>query len=107
MRKTVFNKIAVSPNDLLQAASEPVAGKGDLLPGQVGEHLHDLCDQGLLSVVGGFINILFSDAPDIIVEGVAVWAARRPNLLVGGCFRWLRSFFVFSNCRNFVASDIN
>ena len=56
---------------------------------------------------GGFNNILFSDAPDIIVEGVAVWAARRPNLLVGGCFRQLRSFFVFSNHRNFVTSDMN
>ena len=31
--------------------------------------------------MGGFINILFSDTPDIIVEGVAVWAARRRRLL--------------------------
>ena len=73
----------------------------------VAEHLHDLCNQGLLSAVGGFINIPFRDAPDIIVEGVAVWTARGPNLLVGGCFRQLRSFFVFSNHCNFVVFDIN
>ena len=60
----------------------------------------------MISVVGGLISILFSDAPDIIVEGVAVWAIRRPNLLVGGCIRRLRSFFVFSNCCNFIASDM-
>ena len=53
---------------------ELVAGDGDLLPGHVGEPLHNLRDQGLLSAVGGFIIIPFSDAPDIIVEGVAVWA---------------------------------
>ena len=57
----LFNKISISLNGLLQAASEPVAGEGDLLPGQVAEHLHNLHDQGLLSFVGGFINILFSD----------------------------------------------
>ena len=88
LRKNVFNKISVGLNDRLQAALEPVASKSDLLPGQVAEHLRDLCDQGLLSVVGGFIKLLFSDAPDIIVEGAAVWAARRPtSLLVGasGC----------------------
>ena len=67
----------------------------DLLPGQVVEHLYDLRNQGLLKCCGGFINILFSDAPDIIDEGVAVWAARWLSLLVGGCFRRLRSFFCF------------
>ena len=87
------NKISIGDNDLLHTASEPVAGKGDLLPGQVFEHFHDLCDQGLLSVVGGFINIPFSDAPYKIV--------------VGGCFMWLRKFFVFSDCPNFVTSDMN
>ena len=86
-RTNVFNKISIGANDLLQAASELVAGMGNLLPGQV------LFDQGLLCV-GGFINILISVAPDIIVKGVEVWATRRPNLLVNGCFWWLRSFFV-------------
>ena len=92
LRINLFNKISVSGNDLVQGAAEPVAGEGDLLPRQVHEHLHDLCNQGLLSVVGGIINIRFSNAPDIIVKEVAVWAARGTNLLVSGGFRWLRSF---------------
>ena len=49
---------------------ELVAGQGNLLPQHVGKHLHDLHDQGLLIVVGGFINIPFINAPVIICEGL-------------------------------------
>ena len=104
----LFNKISFSSDDLLQEAAELVAGEGDLLPGHVGEnHLYDLLDQELLNDVGGSINIPFSDAPDITVDVVAVWIARGLNLLVGGCFRQLRSLFAFSNHCYFVAIDIN
>ena len=51
------------------------------LPGHVVEHLHDLRDQRGLSVVGVSVNIPFGHAPYIEVEGVAVWVARRPDLV--------------------------
>ena len=103
----LFDKISVSGDDLLQAATDLVAGKGKLLPPHFGKHLHNLHDQGILSVVGGLTNIPFSDSPDIKVEGVVIWTVGGPNLLVGGCFRQLRSLFAFSNRQNFVAFDIN
>ena len=56
----------------------------NFLSQHVRKHLHDLCDQGLLCVVGGFINIPFNNVQDILVERVAVWAARGPNHLFSG-----------------------
>ena len=64
-----------------------VADEGDLLPQHVGKHLHDLHDQGLLSVGGGFINIPFSEAPEIIVEGLQSGLLGGKTSLLVGVFR--------------------
>ena len=45
------NKVAPSSYDLLQVGPEPGAGPDDVLPEDVGKHLHQGDDEGLLSDV--------------------------------------------------------
>ncbi len=77
----LFKKIAASVHDGLDPLPEPPAGLHHSVPGQAGHHLLDLHHHGGGIVVGSFINVSFTNAPYIIVERVAVRAARRPDLL--------------------------
>jgi hypothetical protein len=74
-------KIAASIHDGLDPLSEPPAGLCHGVPRQAGHHLLDLGHQGGDIVVGGFINVSLTNAPYIIVERIAVRAARGPDLL--------------------------
>jgi hypothetical protein len=77
----LFEKIAASIHDGLDPLAEPPAGLHHGVPGQAGHHVLDLGHQGDDIVVGGLINVSFANAPYIIVERIAVRAARGPDLL--------------------------
>ena len=53
------------------------AGVDDILPGEVGEYLHDGPGEGVLGVMRGPIGVSSSHAPYIEVHGINIWAARR------------------------------
>jgi len=57
------NEIAASSNDLLQLGPEGSAGTVEVLPGDVGEDVHDGGDLGLLGVVKALVAIPLSHAP--------------------------------------------
>ena len=57
MLKIGFNEIALGLDDLLQAGSHPAAGVDHGLPVEVGEHLHDRVDEGLLIIIRGPVSV--------------------------------------------------
>jgi hypothetical protein len=77
----LFKKIAASLNDGLNPVAEPPAGLGHGVPREAGHDVHDLRLQGGSSVVGAPVDIPLANAPNVIVQGFAVWAAGRPYLL--------------------------
>jgi hypothetical protein len=78
---SIFKKIAASLHHSLNPLAESPAGLGHGVPGEVRHSLHDLRHQGGGSVVGGFVCFSFTKAPNVVVHGVTVWAAGRPDLL--------------------------
>ena len=54
----------------------------EILPGEVGEYLLDGSDEGVLGVMGGPISVPLSHAPYKKVQGIEIWAARRPYFLL-------------------------
>ena len=72
------NKIAVGCNNLLQAAPDATAGMNNILPVEVNEYILDGSDEGFLCVSGGPISVPLSHAPYKKVQGIDIWAARRP-----------------------------
>ncbi len=77
----LFKKIAASIHDGLDPLAEPPAGLCHGVPRQADHYLLDFGHQGVNIVVGGLINISFTNAPYIIVERIAVRALRGPDLL--------------------------
>ncbi len=77
----IIQKIAASLNDGLNPVAEPPAGLGHGVPREAGHDVHDLRLQGSGSVVGAPVDIPLANAPNIIMQGLAVWAAGRPYLL--------------------------
>jgi hypothetical protein len=77
----LFKKIAASLNDGLNPLAEAPAGLGHGAPQEVGHDIRDLRLQGGGSVVGAPVDIPLANAPNVIVQGIAVWAAGRPYLL--------------------------
>jgi hypothetical protein len=75
LRINLFNRIAVSCKDSLDPG--PKARAGQDVPGEGPHHLLDLPDQILQFVARPFIQ----RRPQKIVNRVAVWGARRPDLL--------------------------
>ncbi len=69
----LFKKITASFNDGLNPLAEPPAGLGHGVPREVGHDVHDLRLQGRCSVVGAPVDIPLKNAPNVIVQGVAVW----------------------------------
>ena len=57
------NEIALGLDDLLQAGPHPAAGVDHGLPVEVGEHLHDRVDEGLLIIMRGPVSVPLSHAP--------------------------------------------
>ncbi len=78
---TVFDEIPIGLYDGLDSVLEALAGLCHSVPGEGHHHLHDLCHEKGDSVVGGLVNIPFTNAPHEIVTRIAVWASRRPYLL--------------------------
>jgi hypothetical protein len=77
----LFQKIAASLNDSLNPVAEPPAGLGHGDTREAGHDVHDLRLQGGGSVVGAPVDIPLANAPNVIVQGFAVWAAVKPYLL--------------------------
>jgi hypothetical protein len=77
----LFKKIAASLNDGLNPLAEPPVGLGHGATREVGHDVRDLHLQGGGSVMGAPVDIPLANAPNVIVQGVAVWAAGRPYLL--------------------------
>ncbi len=77
----LFIKIAASLNHGLNLLAEPPAGLGEGVPGEVGHDLRDLGHQGCSSVVGNFVDVPLTDAPHVVVQGIAVWTTGWPDLL--------------------------
>jgi hypothetical protein len=69
----LFKKTTASLNDGLNPLAEPTAGLGHGVPPEVGHDVHDLRLQGGCSVVGAPVDIPLKNAPNVIVQGVAVW----------------------------------
>jgi hypothetical protein len=77
----LFKKIAASLNDGLNPVAEPQAGLGHGVPREAGHDVHEFLLQGGGSVVGAPVDIPLANAPNVIVQGFAFWAAGRPYLL--------------------------
>ncbi len=77
----LFKKIAASLNNGLNPVAGPPAGLGHGVPWEAGHDVHDLCLQWGGSVVGAPVDIPLANAPSVIMQGFAVWAAGRPYLL--------------------------
>jgi hypothetical protein len=75
LRINLFNRIAVSCKDSLDPG--PKARAGQDVPGEEPHHLLDLPDQILQFVA----RPLIQRRPKKMVKRVAVWGARRPDLL--------------------------
>lgn len=76
-----FNEVALGLYDVLKTSPEPLAGPDDVLPGDGGHGGDDGGLQLVHCVVGPSIDVLLQNAPQIVVKGVTVWAAGRPDLL--------------------------
>jgi hypothetical protein len=74
----LFKKIAASLIHGLNPLAEPPAGLGHGVPREVGHDLRDLCLQRGGSVVGAPVHISLGNAPNVVIQGVTVWA--RPPL---------------------------
>ena len=74
------NKIALGLDDLLQAGPRPAAGVDHGLPVEVGEHLHDRVDEGLLIIMRGPVSVPLSHAPHKKVQGIQIWRAMGPYI---------------------------
>ena len=55
-----MNEIPLGIHDLLQEGPHPAAGVDHGLPVEVGEHLHDLVDEGLLIIMSGPVSVPLS-----------------------------------------------
>ncbi len=77
----LLEKITASLNDGLNPLTVPPAGIGHGVPWEVGHDVRNLHLQGGGSFVGAPVEVSLANAPNIIVQGVAVWAAGRPYLL--------------------------
>ena len=74
------NEIALGLDDLLQAGPHPAAGVDHGLPVEVGEHLHDRVDEGLLIIMRGPVSVPLSHAPHKKVQGIRIWRAMGPYI---------------------------
>jgi hypothetical protein len=77
----LFKKITASLNDSLNPVTEPPADLGHGVPREAGHDVHELRLQGGGNVVGAPVDIPLANAPNVIVQGFAFWAAGRPYLL--------------------------
>jgi hypothetical protein len=77
----LLKEIAAGSHHGLNSLAETPAGHRHGVPGEGGHHLRDLRLERVRSVVWGFVNISVTNAPNIIVQGIAVEAAGRPDLL--------------------------
>ena len=75
-----MNEIALGLDDLLQAGPHPAAGVDHGLPVEVGEHLHDRVDEGLLIIMRGPVSVPLSHAPHKKVQGIRIWRAMGPYI---------------------------
>ena len=55
-----MNEIPLGMHDLLQEGPHPAAGVDNRLPVEVGEHLHDRVDEGLLIIMRGPVSVPLS-----------------------------------------------
>ncbi len=69
----IIKKITASLNDGLNPLAELPAGLGHGVPQEVGHDVRDLRLQGGGSVVGAPVDIPLKNAPNVIVQEVAVW----------------------------------
>ena len=79
-RYDLRNEIPLGIHNLLQAGPHPAAGGHHGLPVEVGEHLHDGVDEGLLSVMRGPIGVPLGHAPYKKIQGIKIGRARRPDI---------------------------
>ena len=77
-RYNLRNEIPLGIHDLLQAEPRPAVGGHHGLPVEVGEHLHDQVDEGLLGVMRGPVSVPLSHAPHKKVQGIQIWRAMGP-----------------------------
>ena len=75
----------ISGDNHLEAGPEASAGLGDDALLHVGEFLCDGGPEGVKSVVGVFIALSLENAPEKIVEGIAVRGARGPKVCPPVC----------------------
>ena len=73
------NEIALGLDDLLQAGPHPAAGVDHGLPVEVGEHLHDRVDEGLLSDMRGPVSVPLSHAAHKKVKVIQTWRPYIPQ----------------------------
>ena len=74
-RYDLRNEIPLGIHNLLQAGPHPAAGGHHGLPVEVGEHLHDQVDEGLLGVMRGPVSVPPSHAAHKKVQGIRIWQA--------------------------------
>ena len=89
------NEIALGLDDLLQAGPHPAAGVDHGLPVEVGEHLHDRVDEGLLIIMRGPVSVPLSHAPHKKVQGIRIWRAMGPYIPQKST-EFSQNFFKFS-----------
>ena len=77
-RYDLRNEIPLGIHNLLQAGPHPAGGGHHGIPVEVGEHLHDRIDEGLLSIMRGPVSVPLSHAAHKKVQGIQIWRAMGP-----------------------------
>ena len=88
-RYDLTNEIPLGSHNLLQAGPHPAAGVDRLLPVEVGEHLHDRVDEGLLSDMRGPVSVPLSHAAHKKVKVIQIWRPYIPQ----GLQNFIRFFY--------------